>query len=346
MSGQIRRKWRPTLALFLGCMLIAVLALPFLGFGVVRVLCVPLRPTFIGEGWPTLSCTGAAVLITVLVIAATAILGWMMWRVLLNPITALAERANAIKNGEQAALAPLSHYGTAEMRDMGQSILDMGHVLLNREAVLRSYADHVTHELKSPLTVIRGASELLAAPDLPAAARVRLLAQIDDAANRMTALLDAQRALARAQEPLVQGQCRIADLTKELRQDFPTLDITVRGEDALPIAGERMRMVLDHLLGNATAHGATAVTITARDGCELTVADNGNGVSDGNRARIFDPFFTTRRDDGGTGMGLPIVARMLDAHGATITLAQTSDSGARFVIRFAQAAPYRVSTKH
>ncbi|WP_377511553.1 sensor histidine kinase [Octadecabacter sp. R77987] len=336
MSGQITRKWRPTLALFLGCMLVAVLALPFLGFGVVRVLCVPLRPAFIGEGWPTMSCTNASILITFLVIAATAVLGWMMWRVLLNPITALAERAHEIKNGEDAALAPLSHYGTAEMRDMGQSILDMGHVLLNREAVLRSYADHVTHELKSPLTVIRGATELLAAPDLPADARARLLAQIDAATTRMTALLDAQRALARAQEPLVEGTCRITDLAAGLRQDFPTLEITVEGGDALPLPAERMRLVLDHLLGNAGAHGATKVTITARDGRDLTVADNGNGVTDGNRARIFDPFFTTRRDAGGTGMGLPIVARMLEAHSASIALAKTVQ-GATFVVRFSAA---------
>ena len=67
------------------------------------------------------------------------------------------------------------------------------------------------------------------------------------------------------------------------------------------------------------------------DGFE--VADNGPGVSDGNRARIFDPFFTTRRDRGGTGMGLPIVRRMLQAHGGDIVLAPDGP-GSRFVITY------------
>ena len=49
----------------------------------------------------------------------------------------------------------MAHYGTAEMQGLGQTILDMGRVLQGREAVLRSYADHVTHELKSPLTTLR-----------------------------------------------------------------------------------------------------------------------------------------------------------------------------------------------
>ena len=333
MPRQISRKWRPSLALFLGCMLLAVLALPFIGLGAVRVLCVPLRPAFVGAGWPLMSCTGAAILISAVVIAATAVLGWMMWRVLLNPITALADRARKIKNGEEAALAPLTHYGTSDMMAMGQSILDMGHALLNREAVLRSYADHVTHELKSPLTVMRGASELLASPDLSVDERARLLARIDDATDRMTALLDAQRAFARAQEPLATGKCHVSDFIADIGQKFPALAINLTNDDPLPLAANGVRLVLDHLLGNAAAHGATSATIAVR-GQEMMVCDNGNGVSEGNKGRIFDPFFTTRRDDGGTGMGLPIARRMLEAHGATISLANPPKKGACFVIRF------------
>ena len=62
------------------------------------------------------------------------------------------------------------------------------------------------------------------------------------------------------------------------------------------------------------------------------MTDNGPGVSPGNRARIFDPFFTTRRDAGGTGMGLPIVRRLLQAHGGDIAL--VDGPGARFVVTF------------
>lgn len=63
------------------------------------------------------------------------------------------------------------------------------------------------------------------------------------------------------------------------------------------------------------------------------VRDDCPGVSDGNANRIFEPFFTTRREAGGTGMGLSIVRRILEAHDAEIALA-LSDTGARYVITF------------
>ena len=220
----------------------------------------------------------------------------------------------------------------AEMRAMGQAIIDMGRVLQGREAVVRSYADHATHELKTPLTVVRGAVELLDNPDLSQDDRARLLARIDGAAERMTDLLEAQRLLARAQEPLAKGTSRLADILPDLVADHPDIDIDLKRDATLPMGEDGLRLVLDHLLGNAARHGATRIELEAHGGT-LTVTDNGPGVSDGNRDRIFDPFFTTRREAGGTGMGLAIVKRMLEAHGAEIALGKNAP-GASFQIVF------------
>ena len=66
--------------------------------------------------------------------------------------------------------------------------------------------------------------------------------------------------------------------------------------------------------------------------CGSRIADDGAGISPGNRDRVFEPFFTTRREAGGTGMGLQIVRSMLAAHGGTIRLLP-SESGAAFEIR-------------
>ena len=80
---------------------------------------------------------------------------------------------------------------------------------------------------------------------------------------------------------------------------------------------------------------ATSVTVFAERQeqiLRIIVADNGSGVSPGNRDRIFEPFFTTRRETGGTGMGLQIVRSMLAAHGGTIEL-MASDAGAAFELR-------------
>lgn len=319
MPGRVKRKWRPRLTLVIGGTLAVVLCLPVLGIAWFRMAGNIL-------GWKETAQLFAAV-----GVVATLVLAFLLWRLVLRPIRRLSDYARAVREG-RFEVSPPVHYGTHEFGALGRSVIDMAETLRGREAVLRSYADHATHELKGPLTVLRGAAELLDSPDLSAEDRSRLLARIDEAADRMTALLDAQRVLARAQEPLSRGQSRLRPLMAELALDHSALEIVLDSDAVLPLSADGLRLVLDHLLGNAAAHGATEVHIVAQPGL-LRVSDNGPGISPGNRDRIFDPFFTTRRADGGTGMGLPIVRRMLEAHGAEITL-EDSAGGAVFAVRF------------
>jgi len=308
---RITRKWRPPLWGVVGITLGVVLCLPVAGIFFVRYM------------WPVIGYREAVYAAGVIVVVATFVVGWGLWRILLRPVHAMRDRVAGLRAGADDALDPLEHYGTSDMQALGQSFLDMGRALRGREAVLRGYADHVTHELKSPLTVVRGAAELLALPDLPAAERERLITKVEAAADRMTALLDAQRSLARAQEPAARGQVRLSDVKEGLE---------VITDGLVPLSEDALRLVLDHLTSNAKAHGATKVTASFEGGT-LIVQDNGSGISEGNRARIFEPFFTTRREAGGTGMGLSIVRRILEAHEAEIAL-DPSDTGARFMIRF------------
>lgn len=319
MPRRVIRKWRPPLTLVIGGTLAVVLGLPVLGIAWFRMAGNIL-------GWLETAQLFAAV-----GIVATLILAVLLWRLVLRPMRKLAVYARAVDEGRFDVPAPVQ-FGTAEFGDLGRSVIDMAESLRGREAVLRSYADHATHELKGPLTVLRGAAELLDSPSLEPEDRSRLLARIDEAADRMSALLDAQRVLARAQEPMARGQSRIGPLLQEMQADHPDLRLVMEADAVLPLSSDGLRLVLDHLFGNAAGHGATEVRIEARPGV-LRVTDDGPGVSPGNRDRIFDPFFTTRRDAGGTGMGLPIVRRMLEAHGARIAL-EDSAGGACFVVRF------------
>lgn len=316
--GGITRKWRPPLFWVLALTVGAILSLPLAGLLALRGLA------------PILGTRQAILLIGGVILILSALVGYVLWRVLLRPITALAARAEAAAQGAPGALDPLSHYGTQEMERLGRNVLNMGRILQGREAVLRSYADHVTHELTSPLTVLRGAAELLEDADTPAARRP-LIDRINSATDRMMALLQAQRALAHAQDPMPAGQTAVSTLIPALARAHPGLVLHLAVDATQTVPPEALRIVLDHLIANAAAAGAGQVTLTACPG-GLRIDDDGSGISDGNRARIFDPFFTTRRDTGGTGMGLPIVRRMLAAHGAMIEL--ESGPGARFVLRF------------
>jgi signal transduction histidine kinase len=329
VSGRIARKWRPSLALVLGLTVAALLCLPVAGL--------------IGLRWlgPMLGWGRAMAILALVVLLSAGLVAWVLWRILLRPITTLAARADAVVQRQPGALDPLPHYGTAEMGRLGAVVIGMGAVLTARETALRTYADHASHELKSPLTAIRGAAELLRGADLAAPDRDRLLSRIDEATDRMTALLAAQQAFARAQDPRFQGRSSLSGMLSHLAARHPALQLTLEGDAHLPLSAEGMDLVLDHLLGNAAALGATAVRLTGT-GSGLTVADNGPGISTGNRDRIFDAFFTTRRADGGTGMGLAICRRLIEAHGGRITLEDQASPGARFRIDFAD--PDQVST--
>ncbi|MEL6681804.1 MAG: ATP-binding protein [Pseudomonadota bacterium] len=306
MSARVIRKWRPPLAFVLGGTLAAVFFLPIVGIAYFRVAGGVL-------GWAETSW-----MIAVMAFVATGTLWFLLWRLVLRPVQALTAFAQSEVDG-----APPVHVGTPEFSQLTQSVIEMTSRLRAREAVLRSYADHVTHELKSPLSAIGGAAELLSDPSLPVDDRKRLVANIEAATSRMAGLLDDQRSFARAHEPMPDGSCLLSDVAPG------RANVITDGQ--IPLNSEVVTLVLGHLLDNAFAHGATQVHVDLQED-RLFLSDNGPGVSQGNRNRIFDPFFTTNRDGGGTGMGLAIVRQMLSAHGATIAL--RDGPGAVFEIGF------------
>jgi two-component system, OmpR family, sensor kinase len=308
----------------LGGALLATLALSYAGLVALRYL------------GPETGFRNAAAALALAIGTATAGLGWLLARLLLRPIATLSDQAAALRRDPRQAIAPLSHYGTRETRDLALGISAMAQALQGREAQLRAFTDHVTHELKTPVTALRAAAELLAEADLTPEDR-GLVDQIQGAAQQMQSHLEALRRVTEAREPGHHGTCRLADLAPSLRVGHPDLTLTFAGEAvALPMAASGLSIALGHLLVNAARHGASRVDLTAGQSAGrtvLTVVDNGQGISPGNRDRIFQPFFTTTRDQGGTGMGLTITANLLAAHGAAIALLP-SDHGAAFALTF------------
>lgn len=310
---RVGHKWRPPLALVLGGALVGVLTL-VLGLVNLRVWGNVL-------GWGEV-----AWLVVGIAVVATGLLGYLLMRLVLRPVYALTGYARAMKAGDPATLP--THFGTPEFRQLGASVTAMGDSLNSRAEGMKAYADHVTHELTSPLTAIRGAAELLqnGATGTDAAA---LSSTIKDAATRMQTLLDDLGHHARAATSAGAGTCRVAAALDGVEGG---LDITLQQDGDMPIATADLRAILTQLARNATEHGARALVITATEQ-GLHIADDGPGISAGNRDRIFDPFFTTRRETGGTGMGLSIVRSLVQARGGRISLLD-SDQGAAFLITF------------
>ncbi|WP_415919350.1 sensor histidine kinase [Tateyamaria sp. SN6-1] len=311
---RVTRKWRPPLALVIGGTLVAVFLLPLMGLVYLRLWGNVL-------GWGE-----AAWLIFWLAFAATSVLAFLLWRLVLRPVYALTRYAEGMRRGAPTP-AP-DHFGTPELSALGTSVMAMGDSLNSRAEGMRAYAGHVTHELKSPLTAIRGAAELMEAGASPEDAAA-LSGTIRDAAARMQQLLDDLARHARASESAGAGSARLSDAVAAL--DVP-IAVTIAGDAVLPMTAEDIATVLTQLIHNAAEHGASEVTLLATPD-RLAVTDNGPGISAGNRDRVFDPFFTTRRETGGTGMGLSIVRSLVQARGGRIDLID-GDGGATFAIAF------------
>lgn len=323
--GRWRGRWRPSLGLVLGGALLATLVLSLAGLVALRYL------------GPAIGYRNAAVVLALLIAAATAVLGWLLVRLLLRPIRALERYAAA----QEAAAAPPAprHFGTRELHATAHRVIAMAETLRDREATIRAYTDHVTHELKSPVSSIRAAVELFEDGGARSAEELRLIAEIDGARAEIEAQLAALRQSVRARETRYLGRGRLADVAAALGARHPGLALAVEGaEHPLPLAPEGLEIVLAHLLQNAAEHGASAVTLrVAAAGGPLDVIDDGAGISPGNAGRVFDPFFTTRRGAGGTGMGLTIVRSILQAHRARIAL-RDRPAGTAFRISFAAGA--------
>lgn len=318
-------KWRPSLWLVLGGAMGATLALSLAGLVAFRYL------------GPAIGYRTAALVLGGLIGMLTAALWLLLVRLLQRPIGGLADYAVAVLARPDAPAPIPTHFGTRELHRMARSVIEMAATLANREATIRSFTDHVTHELKTPVTTIRAAAELLEDDPALGPESHALVHQLAGAGEQMQRQLDALRQVAAAREVISGGSACLDDIAPSLRAAHPGLSIVAEGGDLrLPIGREVLRIVLDHLADNAAAHGATNLRIACarkRGTREMTVSDDGQGISEGNGPHVFEPFFTTRRDSGGTGMGLYIVARLLAAQGATIMLIP-SDRGAAFGVSF------------
>jgi two-component system sensor histidine kinase CreC len=287
---------------------------------------------------------GKFVLAGIAVIGVTLIIGLIFSRTITRPMHELIQRISEIRQGKPDAFRPLVHHGTREFALLSHSFLEMAETLSHRSDHISTFATHLTHELKSPLTSIRGAAELLqdsgaASPGrLTDPERNRFLENILGDTERIDVLVRRLRELAQAEAAQAGGSVVLQSLVGELRSRFPDLAIEAGGalDRSIGMSGENALIVLSHLADNAGRHNATELRLTSSDeasAIRLVVSNNGDAISAANRERIFDAFFTTRRDSGGTGMGLAIVEAMLRANGGSIRLLP-QEEGTAFEVRF------------
>jgi signal transduction histidine kinase len=210
----------------------------------------------------------------------------------------------------------------------------------------------VAHELRSPLTGVKGfTSTLIAKWDrLTDSQKLLMLSTVDADADRLTRLITELLDVARIdtgrlsvrKEPV-----RLAPVLAGLLEPMAppsgrTLAFTVDGDPTIWVDRDRLAQVLANLVENAFAHGDGAVSVALRtlpdDGAELIVDDEGEGIPDEIRPRIFTKFWRHGRA-GGSGLGLFIVSGLVDAHGGSVSVERSASGGARMRITLPHGEP-------
>ncbi len=273
----------------------------------------------------------------VLIVAVVVGIALFASRTLVMPIHRIARGAERLAVGETAEFEAQRPYRVVEIARLSDSVAAMARNLQQRTVYLRDFAQHVSHEFKTPLTALRGTVEVLHdhLDEMTPAQRQRFLDNARSDVDRLNRLM--LRLLELAQADIGTGD-EITDVLDVARSlDHATVrappDASVRAH----IRRESLEAALKNLIRNAREHGASQIDVRAEahgDTVEVWVEDDGPGISDGNQSRIFEPFFTTRRDDGGTGLGLAISRSLLRAAGGTIRLVPAK-TGATFKITLA-----------
>lgn len=256
-------------------------------------------------------------------------------------VARLSQFARAVAEGKRVALPTLT---TKEMRRLGHMVQAMRTELEGREHVERTVLA-VAHELKSPLTAITGAVELLDDPAMAAADRQRFLAQVHRESARMGRIIDRLLSLTRleARQALeAPTPVDLASLTSEILQDrrWQALEKGLTIENQLPetllVRGEHvpLRQALDALVENAlefAPHGGsvrlrvTTEALPAATPNEVTlgIRNDGEPIPDYALPRLFERFYSLPRPDTGqksSGLGLALAQEVATLHGGSITI--------------------------
>jgi two-component system sensor histidine kinase BaeS len=267
----------------------------------------------------------------------------MLARNVARPVLRVARASRRLADGDDPEPLPLA--GPTELRGLAESFNTMAGQLTRARAAERSFLLSVSHELKTPLTAIRGYSEGLDEGVLTPEHAVKV---IRAEAARLERLIADLINLARLDQQRFDIHPHTVDLTEiaresSVRHASRARDLDVRidvqpGPRALATADpDRLVQAVSNLVENAlrcTPPGGT-VTLVTRPG-EIAVRDTGPGIAQDEIPHAFDRFFLYRRYNGhrpvGTGLGLAIVRELAHAMGGDVRVA-ASTTGTEFTIR-------------
>jgi signal transduction histidine kinase len=223
-------------------------------------------------------------------------------------------------------------------------------ILAERLTTVGQVASTLVHDLSSPLSAVRGYADVLEQQPGPEV-RARCAAGIRRQAQRMGELVRSVLAYVRGSGDYLFTMTDVDALLAEVVEDLGAahaaagIQVVLREgrAGAARVDAGALRRVLENLARNgvqAMPQGGTLTLAAHSDGAHLvlSVGDTGVGMDEGVRARLFEPFFTRGKAEG-TGLGLPIVQRIVEAHGGSVDVESAPGKGTTFRVRLPVEGP-------
>ncbi|MFD9701716.1 sensor histidine kinase [Lentzea sp. NPDC059081] len=295
-------------------------------------------------------------LVVVVALLGVALFSRKALRVGLLPLRDIAARANAIASGDTGQSLE-TDARDEEIAELGAALNRAFDARRRSEEKLRRFVADASHELRTPLTLIQGWAQLHThglATD-PAAVE-RGMRRVEAEAARMHRMVEDLLLLARldqehaATPTVVDLSALVRDAAEDVRALHPGRLFEVNVPERLFVEGDEDGLVraVRNLLANAVQHTPddAVVEVEVRRGGEDTVlavvSDSGPGMSPESAARVFERFYRgepgRQPRDGGSGLGLSIVAAIVEAHAGTVTLDSVPGRGTTVTIRLPSLA--------
>ena len=289
------------------------------------------------------------ILLLILALAAMAVLITLTSRSTTNPIRDLSQAAQEIAAGNFDVTVDIRD-NVEELGELEKNFNLMVSELRANEYLRKDFITNVSHELKTPLAILSGYSRLLSEGGLTEAERQEYARYVAEESDRLVSLIDNMLRLSRIDHQHIQPKRELFDLAEQLRQAIlrweprwsaAGLEIAAALPEEAPYTGdaELLFQAWSNLLDNAIKFsrpgGAVSVTLEEQpDSLCITVSDNGPGMAPATLERIFEQFYQGETDHRreGSGLGLPLVRRIAELHGGSVSAESEVGQGSRFTV--------------
>ncbi|MCC7363563.1 MAG: HAMP domain-containing histidine kinase [Dehalococcoidia bacterium] len=284
-------------------------------------------------------------------VVAALVLGFLLSQSVAAPLRNIARAARSVARGNYRQRVPAT--GPREVRDLATNFNRMTEEVQRSQQTLRDFLANISHELKTPLTSIRGFGTAIADGTIDDPAGItRSATIICDESNRVLRLVEELLDLSRIESGQVSMRQEDVDLTEllehvhevfALRSEENGVAVEVESVGNTRIRGDydRLEQVLNNLLDNALRHTPRGGTVRVQSRevqqglVQVAVTDNGPGIPQDDIPHLFERFYrangTGTKPAKGYGLGLAITREIVRAHGGDIWVTSESGRGTSFV---------------